>query len=57
VNPDNVFDIARGIREVLLDGSLRQELIARGYRQAARFSWDVTARQVLDTYREVAGKS
>jgi glycosyltransferase involved in cell wall biosynthesis len=56
VNPDNVFDIARGIREVLLDGSLRQELIARGYRQAARFSWDVTARQVLDTYREVAGK-
>ncbi len=57
VNPDNVFDIARGIREVLLDASLRRDLVARGYSQAASFSWDVTAREVLDTYREVAGKS
>ncbi len=57
VNPDNVFDIARGIREVLLDVSLRRDLVARGYSQAASFSWDVTAREVLDTYREVAGKS
>ncbi|RPI15917.1 MAG: glycosyltransferase family 1 protein, partial [Acidobacteriales bacterium] len=57
VNPDNVFDIARGIREVLLDASLRRELIARGYRQAASFSWDATAREVLETYREVAGRS
>ena len=30
VNPENVFDIARGIREVLLDESLRAELIAQG---------------------------
>ncbi|MCE5310769.1 MAG: glycosyltransferase family 4 protein [Acidobacteriales bacterium] len=57
VNPDNVFDIARGIREVLLDPSLRRDLVTRGYSQAASFSWDVTAREVLDTYREVAGKS
>jgi len=57
VNPDNVFDIARGIREVLLDAALRRELIARGFRQSAGFSWDVTAREVLETYREVAGKS
>ena len=52
VNPENVFDIARGIREVLLDDNLRQELIRRGRRQATRFSWETTARQVLEIYKE-----
>ena len=54
VNPENVFDIARGIREALLDETLRAELIRRGYEQARRFSWRQTARQVLEIYREVA---
>ena len=52
VNPENVFDIARGIREALLDQTMRDELIRRGRIQAARFSWDRTAREVLDIYRE-----
>jgi glycosyltransferase involved in cell wall biosynthesis len=52
VNPENVFDIARGIREVLLNEPLRQELIRRGRLQAARFSWERTARQVLEIYGE-----
>ena len=54
VNPQNVFDIARGLREVLLDVSLREELIRRGRAQAARFSWERTARQVLDIYLQSA---
>jgi glycosyltransferase involved in cell wall biosynthesis len=54
VNPENVFDIARGIREILLDQDLRAELVARGRRQAARFSWERTARAVRDIYREAA---
>jgi glycosyltransferase involved in cell wall biosynthesis len=56
VNPVNVFDIARGIREVLLDKNLRDDLVARGRRQAAKFSWSRTAREVLAIYREVAGR-
>ena len=55
VNPENVFDIARGIRDVLLDENLRATLIRRGREQAARFSWSRTARQVLDIYHEVLG--
>jgi len=55
VNPENVFDIARGIREVLLDEELRSRLIRRGREQAARFSWSWTARQVLEIYMEAAG--
>ena len=54
VNPDNVFDIARGIREVLLDPELRARLVMKGKEQAARFSWDRTAREVIESYEEVA---
>jgi glycosyltransferase involved in cell wall biosynthesis len=54
VNPENVFDVARGMREVLLDDRLRAELVRRGYEQVRRFSWAETARQVLEIYREIA---
>jgi glycosyltransferase involved in cell wall biosynthesis len=53
VNPENVFDIARGIREVLADKNLRQELIRKGLEQAAHFSWERTAREVLEIYNEI----
>ncbi|HWR51350.1 MAG TPA: glycosyltransferase family 1 protein [Bryobacteraceae bacterium] len=53
VNPENVFDIARGIREVLTDDALRVELVRRGHEQARRFSWSNTAAEVLEIYREV----
>jgi len=56
VNPENVFDIARGIREALLDEPLRERLIRKGREQAARFSWERTAREVLEIYREVGEK-
>jgi glycosyltransferase involved in cell wall biosynthesis len=54
VNPENVFDIARGIREALLNDDLRQRCIVNGLRQVRRFSWKKTAEQVLDVYHEVA---
>jgi len=56
VNPENVFDIARGIKEVLLDDELRRRLIESGLRQAQSFSWERTASEVLETYRMAAGK-
>jgi len=56
VNPENVFDIARGIRDVLLDPEVRRRAVARGYEQSRRFSWERTASQVLETYGEVAAR-
>src|SRR4051794_14438631 len=56
VNPENVFEIARGIREVLLDEELRARLVRKGREQAARFSWNATARQVLEIYKDAAGR-
>jgi glycosyltransferase involved in cell wall biosynthesis len=58
VNPENVFDIARGITEVLTNDELRESLIAKGLKQANSFSWARTAREVLDLYEELgAGRN
>lgn len=54
VNPENVFDIGRGIRQVLLDDALRARLIERGRRQVKLFSWEDSVRRVLQIYREAA---
>jgi glycosyltransferase involved in cell wall biosynthesis len=53
VNPENVFDIANGITEVLLDDKLRQDMVVKGRRQAAKFSWTRTAEQVVRVYEEL----
>lgn len=54
VNPDKVFDIERGLREVLLNPERRAALVQAGRAQVRKFNWDATARQVLSIYREVA---
>jgi glycosyltransferase involved in cell wall biosynthesis len=43
------------VRQVLSDSTLRQTLIERGLRQAARYRWSETARQTWQVYRQVAG--
>ena len=57
VNPENVFEIMRALHRVLLDQSLREKLKQRGYEQAAHFSWDSSARQILAAYEAVAGRN
>lgn len=54
VNPENVFDIARGLREVLLDEDLRRRCITRGFQLLERFSWQKSAAEVLELYRAAA---
>jgi glycosyltransferase involved in cell wall biosynthesis len=54
VHPENVFDIARGVQQVLLDPELRQELRARGQRQLAKYSWERSIVRVLELYAEAA---
>jgi glycosyltransferase involved in cell wall biosynthesis len=56
VNPENVFEIARGIKEILLDDELRAKLIRCGREQARRFSWERTAREVLEIYHEASAR-
>jgi len=54
VSPDNVFDIARGMKEVLLDRALRAELVRRGSERCRHFRWEDTAREVLSLYERAA---
>lgn len=54
VSPANVFEIARGITEVLLDDSLRSALVRCGREQASRFSWERAAREVLAIYHQAS---
>lgn len=54
VNPENIFEIRRGLQRILLDQPLRSKLKQRGYEQVQKFSWDSSARQVLTAYEEIA---
>ena len=54
VHPENVFDIAKGVQQVLLDPELRNALRERGRRQMARFSWERSIIRVMDLYQEAA---
>ncbi|MGH9559538.1 MAG: glycosyltransferase family 4 protein [Bryobacteraceae bacterium] len=52
VNPRRVFEIARGLRSLLVDEARRERLKTAGREQARRFHWDATAREVLRVYLE-----
>jgi len=54
VNPENVFEIMRGLQNALLDPVLRGQMKQRGIEQTAKFSWDSSVRQLLKTYRAAA---
>jgi len=54
VNPENVFEIRRGLQRALLDPALRAQMKQRGYDQAQRFSWTNSVSRILEIYREVA---
>ncbi len=53
VNAENVFDLARGIRQILTEGVLREALIRRGYALVHRYSWERSAAQVRAAYESV----
>jgi glycosyltransferase involved in cell wall biosynthesis len=57
VNPENVFDIARGIRQILTENALRQTLRRRGYERARMYSWEHAARLVHAAYHSVLVRS
>jgi len=56
VNPENVFEIMRALHRVLLDQQVREKYKQRSYEQVKKFSWEASARQILDVYKQVAGK-
>lgn len=54
--PDDEEAWADALQTLLCDPAARERLRRRGLDQAARFSWEETARMTLAVYREVAGR-
>jgi len=48
VNPYDIEDIARGIETVLSDEKLRKDLVKKGFENIKRFSWQISAKEVLE---------
>jgi glycosyltransferase involved in cell wall biosynthesis len=54
-NPHQIEEIARALRDVLLDAELRGRMERLGLQRAATFTWKKSARATLDVYAKVAG--
>jgi len=53
VNPYNINSIAEGIKRVLDNKDLREELIKKGLNRAKAFSWEKTAQEYLEIFHKV----
>jgi glycosyltransferase involved in cell wall biosynthesis len=56
VNPYDVEDIARGIETVLSDEKLREDLIKKGFENIKRFSWEESAKKIVQIMREIKNR-
>jgi len=54
VDPRNTDDIATAMLRVVKDKKLKQSLIASGSKNCRRFTWEKTARGILDVFNECA---
>jgi glycosyltransferase involved in cell wall biosynthesis len=57
IDPLDIDDMARRLKELAESPDLRAELSARGLRRAAEFSWEKTAALTLEAYREALGET
>jgi glycosyltransferase involved in cell wall biosynthesis len=55
LDPKDAEGMAGAIIQLVQDQTFRAELSRRALAQAARFSWDRTARETLEAYREILG--
>jgi glycosyltransferase involved in cell wall biosynthesis len=53
IDPYSTDSIAEGIYKVLSDSRLYNELVSRGLERAKQFSWEKTAKETLNVYREL----
>jgi len=55
LSPDDAEGMAGALIQLATDDDFRAELSRRALAQAARFSWERTARETLAAYRDVVG--
>jgi glycosyltransferase involved in cell wall biosynthesis len=55
-DPTRPDEIARAMRDILIDGELRARMERLGLQRAAAFSWQKSAQLTLQVYEQVAGR-
>jgi glycosyltransferase involved in cell wall biosynthesis len=50
VNPYNINDMTRALKEILTDENLKNRLIKQGLEQVKKFSWENTAKKYLEIF-------
>lgn len=53
VNPENEEEIAAAILKIVEDNSLREKLVEKGKERVKEFSWEKTAEEVIEVYKEI----
>lgn len=53
INPDEPIELAEAMLQVLSDNQLRNDLIFKGKKRAAMFSWKKTAQETLIAYSKI----
>ena len=56
IDPCDVQGMAGGMEALLGDPGMREALRRRGFEQATRFSWEQTAKLILEILQEVGGR-
>lgn len=54
VDPESEEDIASKMVQIFIDATLRSELITKGAKHAAFFTWDKAAREILSVYGKLS---
>jgi glycosyltransferase involved in cell wall biosynthesis len=52
-DPNSAEDLTAAMEKVLYDNEFRTKLVQKGYRNAARFSWEKCSEQTLQIYRDI----
>ena len=53
VDPLDITDIKNKLTAVYNDKQMRQELIEKGFKRAAQFSWKRTGEETIDVYKQL----
>ncbi len=56
VDPHNIDDIAAGLARVLDDDAYRDDLVVRGLTRAGRFTWEKSAKEHIEVFKECMGE-
>lgn len=55
VDPEISDDIAIKLSKLFIDNNLRQELVKKGKENARRFSWEQSAKKIVEIYEKLGG--